>query len=185
MQKKVDLASVRHSLAGVAVALGSANMCLAENSGPEAVNSIKNLVRLSSERVLHLISQIDQETGRLAGVQIPVSHTESGGTNPPDAVLIDDCPMVRQSWSVFFRKRGKLLCAFASASEFDAVRGNFHKTTPLYIDLDLGNGENGLNVSSAYFELGFKNIYLATGHQLIESMPSYLSGVIGKIPPDL
>ena len=53
-----------------------------------------------------------------------------------------------------------------------------------YIDVHLSDNENGEQVTKELFELGFKNLYLATGFEVDQfSHITWIKGVVGKSPP--
>ncbi len=174
--------------------LESAGVLLSNLGGHHELNRVKVLVQLSSNKIGQLLEQIDQETETGNQNQdFPLSKERPNlsvdpiatGQIPRSVVLIDDCPLIRQSWRIFLERRGVNLHSFASAQEFDLVCENFDRSTPLYIDLELGRGVSGLDVSRTYFERGFETIYLATGHERTEARPFYIHGVVGKTPPGL
>ena len=51
----------------------------------------------------------------------------------------------------------------------------------MYIDSDLGKGLKGEELSKGIFDLGFKNIYLATGKRKVDiKVPYWIKKVQGK-----
>jgi len=122
----------------------------------------------------------------LAGL-VPIKITASApGTAPVrwDAVLIDDDPLARMTWKMAADRAGKKFRAFSTAADFLKDSGEIDRSTPVYVDAELGDGAKGEVESLRIHELGFGEIYLATGH-----MPekfaglTHLRGVIGKEPP--
>jgi len=101
-----------------------------------------------------------------------------------DLVLIDDDPIVRTSWEVSLRGRGLVLHSFATPRDFDRVAAGYERATPLYLDVELGGGLNGIEISQNYAALGFTTIFLTTGHAR-KDVPSlaHVAGVCGKTPP--
>jgi signal transduction histidine kinase/CheY-like chemotaxis protein len=108
-----------------------------------------------------------------------------GSHKPIDVVLIDDEGLVRMMWGLAAQNAGKRLLAFDSAEAFYAQRdSSIDLSTPIYIDSQLHDGVRGEIESQKIFELGYTNIFLATGRQPDEfSGCRHLSGVTGKEPP--
>lgn len=102
----------------------------------------------------------------------------------PDAVLIDDDHLVHSVWKVAARTSGKTLGAFSTPREFLAMVGQMDKTTPIYVDSNLGEGVRGEDFAKELHAQGFRNLYLATGRQR-ESLPvmPWIKEVVGKKAP--
>lgn len=101
-----------------------------------------------------------------------------------DAVLIDDDPLTRATWQAAAARYGKKLRAFAVAADFFSAASAIDPDTPVYVDSDLGEGPSGAEESRRINELGFRRVYLATGHEPSKfSGLDHLRGVIGKTPP--
>jgi hypothetical protein len=79
-----------------------------------------------------------------------------------EIVLIDDNPLVRDTWEVLAKKIGIKLKAYAGSKDIEVRK--LSKDTPVFIDHDL-NDENGLDVAMKFLKLGFLNVSLATGQQ--------------------
>jgi len=78
----------------------------------------------------------------------------------------------------------KVLKAYPSAEAFLKEADQFDKGTPVYVDSDLGNGSKGEEVSKEISQMGFTNIYLATGYRSTDFGPlPWLKGIVGKAPP--
>ncbi|MBI4369096.1 MAG: hypothetical protein HY547_02585 [Elusimicrobia bacterium] len=103
---------------------------------------------------------------------------------PCDAILIDDDPLVRMTWTMAAKRAGKNLLAFVSAEEFFKKTESLSRNTPIYIDSRLGNGVKGEEESQKIYKLGFKEIYLATGDSPEKfAHLKHIRGVLGKEPP--
>jgi signal transduction histidine kinase len=79
-----------------------------------------------------------------------------------EIVLIDDNPLVRDTWDAVAKRIGIQLKAYARSKDFQFDQ--FSKNTPVFIDHDLNN-ENGLDVAKNIIQQGFSNVSLATGHK--------------------
>jgi anti-sigma regulatory factor (Ser/Thr protein kinase) len=101
-----------------------------------------------------------------------------------DAFLIDDDPLVRETWQVAAELAQKRLKVFTSADDFFQKASRLHRDTPIYIDATLGGNSRGEDESRRIHTMGFGEIYLATGQRADEfSAYVHLRGVVGKSPP--
>ena len=101
-----------------------------------------------------------------------------------DAILIDDDPLVRRTWELAARRAGKRLKTFPSATEFMDAAATFAFATPIYVDVSLADDVRGEDESRRIYELGFRQIYLATGYAPgTFAALAHLRGVVGKEPP--
>ena len=104
----------------------------------------------------------------------------------PRAILIDDDNLVHLSWQLSAKQAGKQVVCFDSVDQFEADCSLYDAQTPVYIDVNLGSGVRGEEVSRKVFELGFKEIYLATGFSEDGiSKPDFVEAVVGKDPPEI
>jgi signal transduction histidine kinase/CheY-like chemotaxis protein len=100
------------------------------------------------------------------------------------AVLIDDDKMTHLSWKLTAKKAEIELQAFSSVKEFIDSSSSFERHTPIYIDSDLGLGLKGEVLSEEVFNLGFKELFLATGHsESLINKPAWIKDILGKSPP--
>jgi signal transduction histidine kinase len=121
----------------------------------------------------------------LAGlVPIRVEGRAAPGRERWDAVLIDDDPLVRMTWKIAAERAGKKLRAFSTAADFLKESHGIDRGSPVFVDAELGDGVKGHLESLKIHELGFGEIYLATGHspERLAGL-AHLRGVIGKTPP--
>lgn len=109
----------------------------------------------------------------------------------PDAILIDDDPIVHLSWKFAAHQSGHHFLGFKSADEFFSRAQEFDFRIPIYIDSNLGKNSSGVEVrgeevSLEISKMGFQEIYLATGFAKSESRTlSWLKGIREKEPPFL
>ena len=101
-----------------------------------------------------------------------------------DAVLIDDDPLACMTWKMTASRLGKKFRAFASTKEFFEEAGGIDRETPVYVDAELSDGAKGDVESLKIHELGFVEVYIATGHEpeKFSGLP-HLRSVVGKAPP--
>ena len=101
----------------------------------------------------------------------------------PDAILIDDDPLVRALWRQDAKREGKHLEVFSSAPEFLRVSENFNLQAPIFIDSDLGDIQPGEKSAKEFHSRGFKHIHLATGHAPSDFPEmDWIKSIVGKDP---
>lgn len=122
-----------------------------------------------------------------------LSKAESTINNQPvsmklskyDLCLIDDDKLLVHSiWGMVAKEKGLNIRMFERPEDFLSEAGSIDKTTPLYVDVSLGNNVNGIDVAKAIHEQGFENINLATGYDSETiKVPSFIRQVVGKDCP--
>lgn len=101
-----------------------------------------------------------------------------------DAVLIDDDPLTRMIWRNAAAEFGKRFRAYSSPEGFKRDCAEIDFRTPLYIDAKLADGMDGAKESLSIHELGYRELYLTTGHPAAAFAGlKHLRGVVGKEPP--
>jgi signal transduction histidine kinase len=101
-----------------------------------------------------------------------------------DAILIDDDPLARMTWKMSAERAGKILRPYTTVADFLADAGEIAKGTPIYVDAELADGLNGAEESRRFPDLGFQQIYLATGHDAARFASfTHLRAIVGKEPP--
>lgn len=100
-----------------------------------------------------------------------------------DIILLDNDPLVRMTWEMKAKQKKKTILSLASASELWAMLSELDKENVFYIDVHLSENENGEQVTKELFNLGYLNLYLATGHAP-DQFPhiTWIKGVVGKMP---
>jgi len=102
----------------------------------------------------------------------------------PDCILIDDDNMIHVTWGIVAEEEKKILKSYSTPEDFFKEADQFNKETPIYIDSRLGNGFKGEEVSKEISEMGFTDIYLATGDRQSDFGPTpWLKGIVSKTPP--
>ncbi len=97
-------------------------------------------------------------------------------------VLVDDDPLVRLSWKI--EARAVSLRAFSCAAEFLGAAERLDRDSSVYIDCELGQGVRGEDLAVRAAAMGFRRVFLATGHSARSiEVPDGVSGVVGKDPP--
>lgn len=140
--------------------------------------------------VIHTFESVKSWNGR-----IRFESKVNEGTNiiislpvhsPPSVmtVLLDDDELVRMTWESVAKKRNCILLTYSSSEElFNSVH-SFEKNVIFYIDSELGNNIKGENVALELYELGFNNIFMASGYGKEKfANLSFLKGIRDKSPP--
>lgn len=104
--------------------------------------------------------------------------------HPKEIVLIDDDELVHMSWTMSLSKEGVRTETFFSINSFLEVTSKYPFETPIYIDSNLGPNLRGEILSEKIANLGFTELYIATGYdpETIER-PNWIKEVRGKTPP--
>ena len=99
-------------------------------------------------------------------------------------VLVDDDALVRLTWETRAKKAGITLKTYPSVNDLLKVANHIEKDTIIYLDYEIkGSNLSGLELVEKLHKLGFKELYLTTGHnpKLIPNK-SFIKGVLGKKP---
>lgn len=101
------------------------------------------------------------------------------------AVLIEDSPFIRMQWEFVGGKSGVQIATFGGLKDFLSCTQKPQVSTPIFIDYELGNEHNGLEVAQMLSRLGYKSLYLCTCHseESISPPAEIIKGVVGKEPP--
>lgn len=101
-----------------------------------------------------------------------------------DAVLIEDDELVRMAWEDAAAEHRKTFLGFQSVADFLREAPAIDRSTPIYLDVKLGDDVRGDQESLRISDLGFSDVYLATGHAPASfAALKHLRGVVGKDPP--
>ncbi|WP_408098775.1 hypothetical protein ACJVC5_07615 [Peredibacter sp. HCB2-198] len=99
-------------------------------------------------------------------------------------VLIDNDILIHLGWQVKASKTGLKLRTFSSIQDFLRQANEIKEDVTIYIDSDLGNGIQGEFEAKKLFDMGYQNLYLATGYSdlKLKDYP-WLKGIVPKSPP--
>ncbi len=78
-------------------------------------------------------------------------------------IFIDDDRRNTQSWELFAEAKNLKIITYNKVNEFIMNVDQFNRNIPIYIDLDLGEEKSGIDYAKDIYDLGFKEIYIATG----------------------
>lgn len=100
-------------------------------------------------------------------------------------ILLDDDVWVREAWELAASQMGVPIKTFAGTEVFFAQVRNLDRSTRFFLDVDLEEENDGVEVAKKLILLGYSEIYFSTGHDTvhIEKLEG-VKGVIGKDFPD-
>lgn len=102
----------------------------------------------------------------------------------PDAILLDDDPLVRMTWEIAARIKGIPFCTFDRPAAFLEAVKNYPKDMQIYLDSHLGGNTKGEDIAKTLYKEGYCRLFLATGY-IKEDLPPmpWIREVVGKEPP--
>ena len=100
---------------------------------------------------------------------------------PVSLILIDDDLLVHKLWELSASLKNLKIGAFYNLESFLECCFAYSYDTPLYVDVSLGHGIRGEDVSHKLHLLGFEKIYLTTGHssEMFKKM-EWVKSIVGK-----
>lgn len=101
-----------------------------------------------------------------------------------DAILIDDNPWIRSEWQDSGHKYAKQFVVIATRAELEHTLLRCPSHVPIFIDVELGEGESGVDLAADLARQGWTHLFLSTAHPADDflSLP-YIKGVVDKRPP--
>lgn len=100
----------------------------------------------------------------------------------PFAILIDDELFNHSVWKVTAKEKN-VVCYLDADSFLNDIE-IYDLNTAIYIDSELGEGIKGEEVAKKIYEMGFKDIFLATSYEADHFSPMFwIKGIYGKEPP--
>lgn len=101
-------------------------------------------------------------------------------------ILIDDDHLVHINWARYCKKKSIPFYGYKSVNEFIVASIALDKTSRIYVDSSLGDGIVGEVESIKIFDLGFKNLYLATGFEMTSiQKPTWIKEIFSKSPENI
>ena len=99
-------------------------------------------------------------------------------------VHLDDDPLMRMIWKKEAKNQHIDITSFSNSSDLKKHLGKIDKSTPLYIDQNLGEDVEGIIVAKELAEKGFDNIFISSGyeHEQFQDIP-FVKKSVGKTPP--
>lgn len=103
----------------------------------------------------------------------------------PDFIFIDDSRYLTDAWQAQASLKGKKLVVFNSIEDAERYIHLFPKTTPIYIDSELGGNIKGEDLAKSLYNKGFSTLYLCTGRDELEfPAMSWIKKIVGKEYPN-
>ncbi len=100
-----------------------------------------------------------------------------------DVVVLDDDDLVIMMWKMAAKENSKSILCFSNRDALFAKLSEIDHGSPFYVDENLGNEVKGEVVTKELFDLGFKNLYLATGYPAEQFKHiTWVKAVVGKAP---
>jgi signal transduction histidine kinase len=101
-----------------------------------------------------------------------------------DWVLVDDDNLVHFTWQLTAKDVGKSFRGFTTQAEFLEAAPELKRTSNVFVDVNLKNGDDGVELAKNIVRLGFNNVSVATGYDRVNQDLSVLGiGLLGKSPP--
>ncbi len=101
-------------------------------------------------------------------------------------LIDDDKLLVHSIWGMVAKEKGLNIRMFERPEDFLSQANQIDKSTPIYVDVSLGDNVNGIDVANVIHEQGFENINLATGYESESiKVPNFIRQVVGKDFPNL
>ncbi|MCD6047070.1 MAG: sensor histidine kinase [Gammaproteobacteria bacterium] len=103
---------------------------------------------------------------------------------PTEIIFIDDEEIIGEFWKDSAESAGKTISVFQDPRDFMRIVHLYPKDALIYIDSSLGNGLKGEDFAKQLYEMGYQNIFLATGFSKDHFKDvTWIKDVIGKEPP--
>lgn len=99
-------------------------------------------------------------------------------------ILIDDSVLLTMVWELRASTTNKKLITFNDVNKISFETINYPLETIFYIDSELNDGFKGAELAKKLYNMGYRNLYLATGFPAtyFESMP-WIKKIVGKECP--
>lgn len=160
----------------------------------ESINGIDCISRLQAfENSLLITARADEQSiiksCKDRGIKIlPKSMANEilivSKKTPKNVVLIDDDKLTHFSWKIAAKNAGISFSSFFSVQDFLTNSSQYSLDSTIYVDSDLGQDLRGELLSKNIFELGFTDLYIATGFSKENiNKPFWIKEVFGKKPP--
>jgi len=116
-------------------------------------------------------------------IVLPPKHSIKQ-SNEVDLILIDNDPLLTDTWRLVAASKKQKLVVFHSIKEAKKAIDHYKKSTSIYIDYDLGADMTGDMYAKELHRKGFQDLYLVTGYpsRYFDNMP-WIIDVLGKEYP--
>ena len=125
---------------------------------------------------------VEKEISRNLNLSNKVIDSNISSDSEVFAVLIDDDIFMHDLWKL--TAKDKCIVCFQEPESFFMQMHKFSKDINIYIDSSLSGNKKGEDIAKEIYQLGFKNIYLATGYnpKQFPEMP-WIKEIRDKTPP--
>ncbi|MBV9575556.1 MAG: sensor histidine kinase, partial [Gammaproteobacteria bacterium] len=116
-------------------------------------------------------------------IYIPITVSKKN-IKSVDLIFIDDDLAITNAWRLHGFTKGKSVATYNSIQAFQADVDQYDSDIPVYIDSEFNDKITGQDFAKELFDIGFKVIYLATGHSANNFQDMYwIKNIVGKEPP--
>jgi hypothetical protein len=132
----------------------------------------------SSKELIEKINQLPKED------EVNSTNNLESTENIPQVIMVDDNVNLSMAWEMDAENNDIKLTTYNHPSDFINNIGNFSSDVNIYIDVNLSEEMNGVELSEWAHKKGFKNLYLITGEdpKQFETI-TWIKAVYGKNPP--
>lgn len=114
-------------------------------------------------------------------LRIPVTSVEY--FEKLDFILIENEEMHRLTWLLWARKKNYAIQTFSSVQDFFLRAAHIEKTTPVFIDFNLGDGNIASDHLPQIRQMGFSDLVIVTSHRDLKKEEfEGVRAIIGKDP---
>ncbi|MCT4643043.1 MAG: HAMP domain-containing histidine kinase [Bacteriovoracaceae bacterium] len=156
------------------------------------LSKIKESIELMGGKI-EVKSKVDLGTTFKMTVPLSLEEKEGFKAKPTQSsksyVLVDDDFLVRTTWTLVAQMKNVDLICFSSSSEILDKLGTISKDAQIYLDYNLDEDINGVQLAEKLASKGFEHLYLATGQDFDEQESkrileaSHIKGIQGKTMP--
>lgn len=136
-----------------------------------------NQINITTEHLIKKINLIPNENKE-------ANFPHIDGKNSDLVIMIDDNINLSMAWEMAAEENGVSIKTYNNPNDFMTDAGMFDKSIKIYIDINLINEINGIELSRWAYKEGFENLYLITGDRSgdFPEMP-WIKEILGKMPP--
>ncbi len=115
---------------------------------------------------------------------VQTAQAQAPSQEQPQLVFIDDDNTLTRAWEQAAEFTGVCIKTFNRTADLRDALATLAKSTPIYIDSNLGESISGELFAKELYERGFTELYLASGYPkgYFGDLP-WIKDVVGKAPP--
>lgn len=138
----------------------------------QGYNGLDKIVELKIPNAILVTSHYDEELIQRKCIEhgikiIPKSaipYISITLNNHLDLILLDDDELIRLSWDHSAQKQNRKIACYSKSADLMNEINNISKSTPIYLDSELGEEKKGQDIALELFKMGYTNLILCTGH---------------------